>query len=73
MIETTHDATAPAPMPGTSVITVRMKIWRYDSSTGDRALKDYEFEAPEEATLLDCLDIVKDRHDGTLAFRKSCR
>ena len=52
---------------------VGLKIWRYDSSTGDRALKEYEIDAPEEATLLDCLDIVKDRHDGTLAYRKSCR
>src|SRR3954447_12280656 len=52
---------------------VGLKIWRYDSSTGDRALKEYEIDAPEEATLLDCLDIVKDREDGTLAFRKSCR
>jgi len=52
---------------------VGLKIWRYDSSTGDRALKEYEIDAPEEATLLDCLDIVKDRQDGTLAFRKSCR
>lgn len=50
-----------------------LKIWRYNSATGDRALKEYEFEAPEWATLLDCLDIVKDRHDGSLAFRKSCR
>jgi succinate dehydrogenase / fumarate reductase iron-sulfur subunit len=52
---------------------VALKIWRYDSATGDRALKEYEFDAPEEATLLDCLDIVKDRIDGTLAYRKSCR
>jgi succinate dehydrogenase / fumarate reductase iron-sulfur subunit len=52
---------------------VALKIWRYDSTTGDRALREYEFDAPEEATLLDCLDIVKDRLDGTLAFRKSCR
>ena len=52
---------------------VGLKIWRYDSSTGDRALKEYEIEAPEWATLLDCLDIVKDQHDGSLAFRKSCR
>ena len=52
---------------------VALKIWRYDSSTGDRALREYEIDAPDEATLLDCLDIVKDRHDGTLAYRKSCR
>jgi succinate dehydrogenase / fumarate reductase iron-sulfur subunit len=52
---------------------VALKIWRYDSATGERALKEYEFDAPVEATLLDCLDIVKDRIDGTLAYRKSCR
>ena len=52
---------------------VALKIWRYDSATGDRALKEYEIEAPEWATLLDCLDIVKDQQDGSLAFRKSCR
>ena len=52
---------------------VALKIWRYDATTGDKALREYEFDAPEEATLLDCLDIVKDRHDGSLAYRKSCR
>jgi succinate dehydrogenase / fumarate reductase iron-sulfur subunit len=52
---------------------VALKIWRYDAKTGDRALRDYEVEVGEEATLLDCLDAVKDKHDGTLAYRKSCR
>jgi succinate dehydrogenase / fumarate reductase, iron-sulfur subunit len=52
---------------------VALKIWRYDSTTGERALREYEIDAPEWATLLDCLDIVKDRVDGTLAYRKSCR
>ena len=52
---------------------VALKIWRYDSSKGERALREYEIDAPDEATLLDCLDIVKDRHDGSLAYRKSCR
>jgi succinate dehydrogenase / fumarate reductase iron-sulfur subunit len=52
---------------------VALKVWRYDSSTGERALREYEIDAPEEATLLDCLDIVKDKHDGSLAYRKSCR
>ncbi|HLE99588.1 MAG TPA: succinate dehydrogenase/fumarate reductase iron-sulfur subunit [Gaiellaceae bacterium] len=50
-----------------------LKIWRYSPVAGERALKEYEIDAPEEATLLDCLDIVKDRVDGTLAYRKSCR
>jgi len=52
---------------------VAVKIWRYDSSTGDRALKEYEVDAPEWVTLLDVLDLVKDKLDGTLSFRKSCR
>jgi succinate dehydrogenase / fumarate reductase iron-sulfur subunit len=54
-------------------VQVALKIWRYNSTNGDRALKEYEFDAPDEATLLDCLDIVKEKQDGTLAYRKSCR
>jgi succinate dehydrogenase / fumarate reductase iron-sulfur subunit len=54
-------------------VKVALKIWRFDAQKGERALREYEIDAPEEATLLDCLDIVKDRHDGSLAFRKSCR
>jgi succinate dehydrogenase / fumarate reductase iron-sulfur subunit len=52
---------------------VALKIWRYDPVAGERALKEYEVAAPEEATLLDVLDIVKDQVDGSLAYRKSCR
>src|SRR4051795_7573473 len=52
---------------------VALKIWRYDAETGERALKEYDVEAPEWACLLDVLDIVKDQVDGTLSFRKSCR
>ncbi len=56
-----------------ATIDVALKIWRYDSRTGERELKTYEVEAPEWVTLLDVLDIIKDRVDGTLAYRKSCR
>jgi succinate dehydrogenase / fumarate reductase iron-sulfur subunit len=52
---------------------VALKIWRSSSATGERELREYEVEAPEWVTLLDVLDIIKDRHDGTLAYRKSCR
>ncbi|CAB4689144.1 MAG: 4Fe-4S dicluster domain-containing protein [Actinobacteria bacterium] len=52
---------------------VALKIWRSNSQTGERALREYEVDAPEWATLLDVLDLVKDRHDGSLAYRKSCR
>src|SRR5512133_1190378 len=51
---------------------VTLKIWRIDEE-GDRDLVTYELEAPEWACLLDVLDLIKDRHDGTLAYRKSCR
>jgi succinate dehydrogenase / fumarate reductase, iron-sulfur subunit len=54
-------------------MTVAVKIWRYDSQTGDRRLEEHEIEAPEWVTLLDVLDLIKDRVDGTLAYRKSCR
>ena len=49
-----------------------LKIWRYDAVSGQKALKEYEVEAPE-VTLLDVLDLIKDKVDGTLAYRKSCR
>ena len=52
---------------------VALKVWRANPKTGDRALREYEVDAPDSATLLDVLDIIKDRHDGTLAYRKSCR
>ena len=41
--------------------------------TGEKALREYEVDAPEWACLLDVLDLIKDKHDGTLAYRKSCR
>src|SRR4051812_50212812 len=53
-------------------MSVGLKIWRVDER-GERALKEYEVEAPVEATLLDVLDLIKDRVDGTLSYRKSCR
>ncbi len=52
---------------------VALKIWRYDAESGEKELVDYEVEAPEWVTLLDVLDLIKDRVDGTLAYRKSCR
>src|SRR5262245_64523970 len=52
---------------------VGLKVWRFDAASGERRLQEYEIDAPDEATLLDCLDIVKDRVDGTLSYRKSCR
>ena len=52
---------------------VGLKIWRSDPRTGERELREYEVDATPEATLLDVLELVKDRLDGTLAHRRSCR
>src|SRR3954447_22476882 len=49
-----------------------IKIWR-STGGGERELREDEVDMPEEATLLDVLELVKDRHDGTLAYRSSCR
>jgi succinate dehydrogenase / fumarate reductase iron-sulfur subunit len=54
-------------------VDVALKIWRYDPESGERELREYEVDAPEWACLLDVLDLIKDKHDGTLAYRKSCR
>src|SRR4029077_6178939 len=62
-----------APAPGSTTIEIALKIWRYDAVTGDKELKRYEVEAPDWVTVLDALDLIKDKHDGTLAYRKSCR
>jgi succinate dehydrogenase / fumarate reductase, iron-sulfur subunit len=54
-------------------MNVALKIWRFDPESGERALREYEVDAPEWVTLLDVLDLIKDKHDGSLAYRKSCR
>jgi succinate dehydrogenase / fumarate reductase, iron-sulfur subunit len=60
----------PAEAP---TMPVALKVWRYDAQTGDKELREYEVEAPEWACLLDVLDLIKDKVDGSLAYRKSCR
>jgi succinate dehydrogenase / fumarate reductase, iron-sulfur subunit len=54
-------------------VDLALKIWRYDAETGEKNLETFEVDAPEWATLLDVLDLIKDRVDGTLAYRRSCR
>jgi succinate dehydrogenase iron-sulfur subunit len=56
-----------------ATMTVALKIWRYDAQTGEKELRGYEVDAPEWACLLDVLDLIKDKVDGSLAYRKSCR
>src|SRR5690348_4964531 len=50
-----------------------VKIWRSSGAGGERELREYQIDMPEWATLLDVLELVKERHDGTLAYRRSCR
>jgi succinate dehydrogenase / fumarate reductase iron-sulfur subunit len=50
-----------------------LKIERYDPDTGQGRLQEFTVDAPETATLLDVLDVVKDTVDGSVTYRKSCR
>jgi succinate dehydrogenase / fumarate reductase iron-sulfur subunit len=50
-----------------------LKIERWNPETEQGGLHEYTVEAPETATLLDVLDVVKDTVDGSLSYRKSCR
>ena len=54
-------------------LQIKLRIQRFDPEVGEKTLVAYEVEAPEWATLLDVLDIVKDTVDGSLSYRKSCR
>jgi succinate dehydrogenase / fumarate reductase, iron-sulfur subunit len=51
-------------------VTIRI---RRSPDGASHSLETYTVEVEETATLLDVLDVVKDRKDGTLAYRKSCR
>jgi succinate dehydrogenase / fumarate reductase, iron-sulfur subunit len=50
-----------------------VKIERWNPETEQGGLHEYTVDAPETATLLDVLDVVKDTVDGSLSYRKSCR
>ena len=52
---------------------IRLYIERFDPVSGETKLQPYELELRDQATLLDCLERIKDELDGTLAFRRSCR
>lgn len=53
---------------------VRLQVQRSDPATGEKRLQLYQLDhVRPAATLLDCLERIKDELDGTLAFRRSCR
>ncbi len=50
------------------------RIWRTNPDDPKQgAFRDYEIEVQEAWTVLDALCEIKWRHDGSLAFRRSCR
>jgi succinate dehydrogenase / fumarate reductase iron-sulfur subunit len=50
------------------------RIWRSDPEDPRKgAFKDYEIEVQQAWTVLDALNEIKWRHDGSLAYRRSCR
>src|SRR6266700_7138918 len=51
--------------------TVKIQRWNPDTEQG--GLQDFTVDAPETATLLDVLDVIKETVDGSLTYRKSCR
>jgi succinate dehydrogenase/fumarate reductase iron-sulfur protein len=55
-------------------VEVRLRVRRYDpTADGEAVYQQYVIDAPASATILDSLLIIRERVDGTLAFRSSCR
>ena len=55
------------------LMEVTLRVQRYAGGDARRRYETYTVEVPTTATLLDALDAVKDKHDGSLSYRKSCR
>lgn len=52
---------------------VTLKVYRYNLETGKKAHYDtYTLEADPTDRVLDLLEYIRDHHDGTLGFRRSC-
>jgi succinate dehydrogenase / fumarate reductase iron-sulfur subunit len=55
-------------------VEVKLKVRRYDpAADGEPTYQLYTIDAPESATILDSLLIVREQVDGSLAFRCACR
>jgi succinate dehydrogenase / fumarate reductase iron-sulfur subunit len=53
---------------------VKFFVSRYNSESDAKPhLEEFTLEPPPGATLLDCLNLIKWKQDGTLSFRMSCR
>jgi succinate dehydrogenase/fumarate reductase-like Fe-S protein len=53
--------------------TTRLTVRRHDPAAGGDHDETYEVSCSELSTVLDLLNAVRDRYDGTLAYRYACR
>ena len=54
--------------------TITIQVARYrPEEEGVQTLQDYEVPCPKDWVVLDGLNYIKDRLDGSLSFRWSCR
>lgn len=52
----------------------RFRIFRYNPEEGGKPrYQEYTVEICKGATVLDCLNEIKDKQDGTVSYRMSCR
>ncbi len=57
-----------------AMIDIHVKILRYQPGKDDKpGWQDFAISVEDEATILDVLNEIHWRHDGTLAYRRSCR
>ena len=57
----------------TELMEATLRIRRWDPDTQRARFDTFTVTVPVTASVLDALDAIKDTHDGTLAYRKSCR
>ena len=57
----------------TEKMEATLKVRRYDPETKRSRFDTFTVTIPVTATVLDALDAIKDTHDGSLSYRKSCR
>ena len=51
-----------------------LRIFRFNHSKSQKPyIQTYKIKAEQNWSILDCLNTIKWHHDGTLAFRRSCR
>ena len=55
--------------------TIKFKINRFDPDNSNRGhyVSEFDVEVEKGMTLLDCLNEIKWKQDGSLSFRRSCR